>query len=53
MPKSAAGQVPGVPFEQCNHENWSYANEQKKDRFQEERRCPLLLSCTLNRKKYS
>lgn len=29
MPASAAGHVPGVPFQQRNYENWSYANAQK------------------------
>lgn len=49
MPNSAAGQVPGVPFEQCNYENWSYANEQK-DCFWEMCSCPLFLSCRVKKK---
>lgn len=48
MPNSAAGQVPGVPFQQCNYENWSYANEQK-DCYWEMCRCPLFLLCTVKK----
>ncbi len=46
MPDSAAGQVPADPFEQCNYENWSYADEQK-DCYWEMCHCPLFLSCTV------
>lgn len=50
MPKSAAGQVPGVPFQQRNYENWSYANAQK-DCFWEMCRCPLFLLCMVKKRK--
>lgn len=46
MPNSAAGQVPGVPFQQRNYENWSYANEQKGCYWE---MCPLFLFCTVKK----
>lgn len=49
MPASAAGQVPGVPFQQRNYENWSYANAQRDCNWEMCPR-PLLLLCVVKKK---
>lgn len=50
MPAGAAGQVPGVPFQQRNYENWSYANAQKDCNW-EMCGCPLFLLCAAKKRK--